>query len=318
MLFTTGDESFLVSSVLTVIGVLGSLALLGHVLDFAGLLWSCVRPSKVKNYGKWAVVTGATDGIGLAYCQEFARQGLNIVLISRTQSKLDACAEEIQSKFPNSEVKTIQADFNSEDKEVYAKIQDELDRIPVGILVNNVGMSYAYAEYLQFLEEDTVDSLVRMNIVSTNRMTRMVLPGMVDRKKGCIVNISSAAGAMHCGDPMYTIYSASKAYVDFFSRSLDVEYKSKGIDVQCVIPYLVTSKLSKIRHSSLMVPNPRTFAKEAVRNIGYGNSVVPYTWHVVQHYLIQNVLPKSMFTSYLMKMHQGIRKKALKKLEKAK
>lgn len=287
---------------------------LGWVLN---TLWWLVRPSKVKSYGKWAVVTGATDGIGLAFAHEFARNNLNVVLISRTQSKLDACMQEIQEKYPNVEVKTIQADFDKDDAAMYSAIQQELDHIPVGILVNNVGRSYPHAEFLNFLEEELVDSMIRMNILSTTRMTRMVLPGMVDRKKGCIVNISSAAGAIHTGNPMYTIYSATKAYVDFFSRSLDIEYKSKGIDVQCQIPYFVTSKLSKIKKSSATVPDPKTFARAAVSQIGYEASTVPFWSHSLQHRLLQS-MPTFALSRYLMMLHQSIRKRALKKLEEKK
>lgn len=307
--------SSLPSALQTFITVFGLLALVKASLAALGIFWEVVRPSKVKSYGKWAAVTGATDGIGLAYCHEFARNNLNVILISRTQSKLDAAAADIKKKFPNVEVRTVQADFDKADDATYFKISKELDKVPIGILVNNVGRSYEHAEYLSFLDDELIDSLIRMNIISTTRMTKMVLPGMIERRKGCILNISSAAGAIHTGNPMYTIYSATKAYVDFFSRSLDAEYKSKGIDVQCQIPYFVTSKLSKLRKTSLTVPSPRGFVKASVAKLGYGASIVPYWSHELQHFVIES-LPAFIVRPFLMNLHQGIRKRALKKKEK--
>lgn len=73
---------------------------------------------------------------------------------------------------------------------------------------------------------------------------------------------------MCVGNPLYAVYSASKAYVDYFSRSLHYELKSFGVHVQCQSPYFVTSKLSKIRSTSLTVPNPDDFAVAAVNAIG--------------------------------------------------
>lgn len=302
----------------TVVKFLGYILLLKLIFDILAALWSLVRPSKVRSFGKWAVVTGATDGIGLAFCHEFAANGLNVVLISRTQSKLDASAQEIKKANPNVEVMTVQADFDSSDDRVYKKIKEALCDVPIGILVNNVGRSYPHAEYLHLLSDELVESMIRMNITSTTRMTRMVLDGMVERKKGAIVNIGSAAGLLPCGSPLYAVYSGTKAYVDFFSRSLDVAYASKGITVQCQAPYFVTSKLSKIRKTSLTVPSPEAYVKHAVRQIGYGASVVPFPAHAITNFVIQQVLPRFLVAKGIFSMHVGIRKKAYKKMASSK
>lgn len=299
----------------TAVWAIGALVLFKFALTILSVLWSFIRPSKVKSFGDWAVVTGATDGIGLAYCQEFAKAGLNVVLISRTQSKLDDCAKDLSAKYPKVQIKTIAADF---DTDCYAKIDGELSKIPVGILVNNVGRSYAHAEYLNLVSDELVESLIRLNITSTTKMTRMVLQGMIERKKGAIVNVSSAAGVIHTGDPLYAVYSATKAYVDYFSRSLHLEYASKGIAIQCQVPYFVTSKLSKIRNSSMMVPTPRGYAAAAVKCIGYGATVVPFPAHALQHYIVENWLPTFVFQKLLMNHHLSIRKRAYRKMEKAK
>lgn len=70
------------------------------------------------------------------------------------------------------------------------------------------------------------------------------------------------------GDPLYAVYSASKAYMDFFSRSLNLELRNEGIFVQCQVPYFVTTKLSKLRRASLLIPTPGAYARAAVAWIG--------------------------------------------------
>lgn len=94
------------------------------------------------------VVTGASDGIGKAYAAEFARAGLNVVLVSRTQSRLDEAAAEIAEKAPGVEIKTIAVDMGSgKASGIYETIEAEIGELNVGVLVNNVGMSYDHAEY---------------------------------------------------------------------------------------------------------------------------------------------------------------------------
>ena len=131
--------------------------------------------------------------------------------------------------------------------------------LDIGVLVNNVGMSYEYPQEFLELSSTYVDTLINLNIVSLNAMTRIVLPQMVERKKGAVINISSFLAAFPT--PLLSVYSASKSYVDLISQGMAKEYSSKGITVQCVLPGYVTSKLSKIRRPSLTVPTPNAFVR---------------------------------------------------------
>ncbi|XP_072842064.2 very-long-chain 3-oxoacyl-CoA reductase isoform X2 [Pogona vitticeps] len=215
-------------------------------------MWVLGNPGAVgPHLGAWAVITGATDGIGKAYTEELARRGMKIVLISRSQEKLDQVASEIREKF-KVETKTIAADF--EDREtIYSNIKAGLEGLEIGILVNNVGVSYSYPEY--FLEIPDLD-----------KMTRLVLPGMLERSKGVIVNISSLAGLQP--SPFLTLYSATKAFVNFFSHGINMEYKHKGVIVQSILPYFVVTKLSKLRRTSTFRPKPEWFVKYALNTVG--------------------------------------------------
>ena len=139
---------------------------------------------------------------------------------------------------------------------LYKNWPQDLD---IGVLVNNVGMSYEHPQEFLELSSTYVDTLINLNIVSLNAMTRIVLPQMVERKKGAVINISSFLAAIP--SPLLSVYSASKSYVDLISQGMAKEYLSKGITVQCVLPGYVTSKLSKIRRPSLTVPTPNAFVR---------------------------------------------------------
>ncbi|XP_046898517.1 very-long-chain 3-oxoacyl-CoA reductase-B [Hypomesus transpacificus] len=262
------------------------------------------------NLGKWAVVTGATDGIGKAYAEELARRGFSIVLISRTQEKLDEVSKSIESTC-GVETKTIAADFSALD--IYHKIEAGLAGLEIGVLVNNVGISYSYPEFFLNVPnlDSFIDTMININITSVCQMTRLVLPRMVERKKGAILNISSASGMYPV--PLLTIYSASKAFVDFFSRGLDAEYKSKGIIIQSVLPFYVATKLSKIRRATLDKPSPQRYVAAELNTVGLESQTNGYLPHSILGWLTTALLPARLLNSYVMGMSLSQRSRYLKK-----
>ncbi|XP_053722216.1 very-long-chain 3-oxoacyl-CoA reductase-B [Synchiropus splendidus] len=266
-----------------------------------------VSPAKL---GKWAVVTGATDGIGKAYAEELARRGFAVVLISRTQEKLDDVSKAIESKY-GVETKTIAADFSAVD--IYPKIQEGIAGLEIGVLVNNVGVSYSYPEF--FLEipnlDNVIDTMININITSVCQMTRLVLPQMAERKRGAILNISSASGMYPC--PLLSVYSASKAFVDFFSRGLQAEYSSRGIIIQSVLPFFVATKLSKIRRATLDKPTPERYVAAALNTVGLQAQTNGYFPHAIIGWLTTALVPAKLASSHFMKMALSQRARYLKK-----
>eukprot|EP00549_Striatella_unipunctata_P023373 CAMPEP_0118710576 /NCGR_PEP_ID=MMETSP0800-20121206/23471_1 /TAXON_ID=210618 ORGANISM="Striatella unipunctata, Strain CCMP2910" /NCGR_SAMPLE_ID=MMETSP0800 /ASSEMBLY_ACC=CAM_ASM_000638 /LENGTH=320 /DNA_ID=CAMNT_0006614799 /DNA_START=15 /DNA_END=977 /DNA_ORIENTATION=+ len=272
-----------------------------------------LRPGKdLKKLGKWAVVTGATDGIGKAYAIALAKKGLNVLLISRTESKLqdvvkeinDACGDKVEAKYHV-------CDYSKFDEKAKAAVAKAVEGLEVGVLINNVGVSYRYPRYFDELTDQEVGNLIMMNVESTTWMTKMIIGGMLERKRGAIVNLSS-------GSAMYTLpllaeYSAAKSYIEKFSRALNAEYASKkNVTVQCQIPFYVATKLAKMR-KSFSVPTPKEYVAVALKWVGYPDAVCsPFWFHAFQGW-VMDCLPEFVVTPQITSMHLAIRKKGLKK-----
>lgn len=198
---------------LLVLFSLGSLSLLR--LSLSILKWVYVnflRPGKnLKKYGSWAVITGPTDGIGKAFAFQLARKGLNLVLVGRSPNKLDEVSASIKSKSGSTQIKTVVVDFSGDLDDGVSRIKDAIQGLDVGLLINNVGVSYPYARFFHEVDEKLLNDLIKVNVVGTTKVTQAVLPGMVERKKGAIVNIGSGAAIVIPSDPLYSVYAASKA-----------------------------------------------------------------------------------------------------------
>lgn len=192
---------------------LGSLKLLFSLLSL--LRWVYVNflrpPKNLKKYGSWAVVTGPTDGIGKGFAFQLARKGLNLVLVGRNPDKLKDVSDSIMAKYGQTQIKTVVVDFSGDLDEGVKRIKDAIEGLEVGVLINNVGVSYPYARYFHEVDEKLLADLLKVNIEGTTKVTQAVLPVMIQRKKGAIVNIGSGAAIVVPSDPLYAVYAATKA-----------------------------------------------------------------------------------------------------------
>lgn len=276
--------------------------------DVIYMVYACFfRPAKdLKAYGEWAVVTGATDGIGKAMAKNMSKKGMKVLLISRNQERLDATKAEMASQ-----AETLVIDYANFDEAARQKVKQAIEGKDVGVLVNNVGVSYDHACLFNDLDDAEISSLHALNIDSTVWMTKLVLPGMLAKRKGAVVNMSSAAGiSMNCA--FYALYCGAKAFIYAFTNSLHSEYKGKGIDFQCQYPSLVTSKLSKVRKASMSIPSADQFAASAVRCIGYDRHLSPFWYHWIE-VAVFSAVPEWVQDKIMWALHLPLNKKWLKK-----
>uniref|UniRef100_A0A3P8XB47 3-ketoacyl-CoA reductase n=1 Tax=Esox lucius TaxID=8010 RepID=A0A3P8XB47_ESOLU len=257
--------------------------------------------------GKWAVVTGATDGIGKVYAEELARKGFAMMLISRSQDKLDDVARQLEEQY-RVETKTIAVDFGLSD--IYPKIEAGLAGLEIGVLVNNVGISYPYPEYFLHIPDldNFITNMINVNITSVCQV-RVLSPQ--EQSKGVVLNISSASGMYPV--PLLTVYSSSKAFVDFFSRGLQEEYKAKGIIVQSVLPFFVATKMTRIRKPTLDKPTPERYVAAELSTIGLQDQTNGYFPHAIMGWLTTVLVPINLVIYFGARMNRAQRTGYLKR-----
>ncbi|XP_052501282.1 17-beta-hydroxysteroid dehydrogenase type 3 [Budorcas taxicolor] len=259
--------------------------------------WKVLPRSFLKSMGKWAVITGAGDGIGKAYSFELARQGFNVVLISRTLEKLQAIAAEIEWTI-GSTVKIIQADFAKDD--IYEYIKEKLKGLEIGILVNNVGMLPNLLPSHFLNTPDDFQSLIHCNITSVVKMTQLILKHMKSRQKGLILNISSGAALFPW--PLYSTYSASKAFVYTFSKALQAEYKEKGIIIQVLTPYAVSTPMTKCLNTNMITKTADEFVKESLNYVTIGDETCGCLTHEILAAILSLIPSWAFYSSVFQKM----------------
>ncbi len=187
-----------------------------------------------------AVVTGASSGIGRSYAERLASNGMDVVVIARRIEPLDALKLELERG--GVRVRTIVADLaRAEDVQ---RLSAELATLPVEMLVNNAGVAH-YMPFAQ-LPVGRARELVDVNALAPVLLTRAVIPGMVERGRGAIINVASllafsgAARAPHL--PQRAVYAASKAFLVTFTEILAAELEGTGVKIQVVCPGVVRSE----------------------------------------------------------------------------
>lgn len=179
-----------------------------------------------------AVITGASGGIGMELAQIFAAHGYDLVLVARRIDSLQKLADELQQKFDIA-AHVIRMDMAQPAagealwKAISAIAPD------VDVLVNNAGVG----DSGDFASEapEAIESMIHLNIASLTSLTRQVLPGMIARQRGKILNVASLAG-FQPGGPGMAVYYASKSYVLSFSRAIRSELRTSGVTVTVLCP----------------------------------------------------------------------------------
>ncbi|MDZ4867602.1 MAG: SDR family oxidoreductase [Alphaproteobacteria bacterium] len=224
------------------------------------------------------LITGASAGIGAELAREFAKHGHSLVLVARSKDKLTALAGELNAAH-DTEALVIVEDLSR--KGCAQAIVDELAGrgIEIDILVNNAGV----LDVGPFADTDTdvYDNMVALNVAALTSLTSLLLPAMVGRKFGRILNVASLAAFQPI--PSMAVYAATKAYVLSLTESLSEELRGTGVKVTALCPGLTdTSMVTSIKAKSataqatpnILISDPKTVAKQAYAATMSGQTIL--------------------------------------------
>jgi short-subunit dehydrogenase len=248
-----------------------------------------------------ALITGASGGIGLELARIFAREGYELALVARSRERLDGIAAELKP----APVRVIVKDLT------LADAADEIRReVPkIDVLVNNAG----FGVYGPFVKTPLADELgmLQLNMNALVVLTKIYLPGMVERGSGRVLNVASTA-AFQPG-PLMALYYATKAFVLSFSEAIASELEGTGVTVTALCPgptatgFIARGKLENARLFKLMrVMDARSVAEAGYRGLMAGKTVV--VPGLVNKVLAQSVRisPRRMATKITRKMQEQV------------
>jgi short-subunit dehydrogenase len=186
----------------------------------------------MKLEGCSALITGASAGIGREFARQLAGRGRSLILVARREQKLNELREDLKPQHPNLTVHICKTDLANltQLKELVAWLERE--KIDVDLLINNAGLG----DLGPFATSDPIrnEQMTLVNVVALTSLTRHLLPQMIARKRGGILNVSSSAGFLPI--PNFAVYAATKAYVTSFSEALRAELHGTGVSVCALCP----------------------------------------------------------------------------------
>lgn len=191
--------------------------------------------------GKWAIITGATAGIGLAIAQSFAQAGIHLILTARRREKLLLIKDQLETEYS---IHVRIFDFDISNRASCVAFTDQISDISVDILVNNAGLGLG----LDLVHEASIDDWEQMidtNIKGLLYLSRMISPQMVERKSGHILNIGSIAG--HQAYRGGAVYCATKHAVNAINTSMKMDLHGTGVRVSMISPGMVNTEFSLTR-----------------------------------------------------------------------
>jgi uncharacterized protein len=245
--------------------------------------------------GKWALVTGASAGIGVALARELAAHGAKLILTARRKERLKSLAAELSAK--GTEVRIVVADLN--DPAAPQQIYDATEGagLTVDILINNAGLGQFGEFYKSPIEQEL--SQVRVNCEAVVRLTRLFLPRMVERRRGWVLIVASTASYQPL--PYLNTYAATKVFDRFFAQGLAAEVARFGVKVTALCPGPTDSEFSQVANSSKIMPGTRQTAEEVAR-LGIAalargqRTIIPkFIWRLTA--LLTRILPVSLITN---------------------
>lgn len=242
-----------------------------------------------------ALITGASDGIGLELAKIFADHGYNLVIVADNPLKLQNAAK-IITNVRDVRIEMIEADLSLRDgaKQVYAAVQHL--GLNVNVLVNNAGVGV----YGEFPSSDLADELamIELNICATVQLTKLFVNDMIRSKGGKILITSSVAGLS--GAPYLTVYGATKAFGFNFAMGLREELKNKGVSVTALLPSETATNFftrAHMENSKIMkndLADPALVAKAGFDALMANESHIAAPFKAKALHLVSHILPETV------------------------
>lgn len=264
-------------------------------------IYTFIRPSSLYRYRhaedkSWALVTGASDGIGLGFVQELLERQFNVVLHGRNANKLAGIKQDLLQQYPSRSIEIVVADASKLDVDFDA-IAKQLEALPgkLTVLINNVGGQTTNPQWalLEETPQATADRLINVNVRFPTQLTRALLPLLQKNSPALILNLGSASAIS--GLPYLTVYSGSKAFNMIFSAALKAEIRAHGHDVE-VLGLLVGNTISagNTAHMPFITVSARELAKGGLDRVGCGKAVVWAHWRHALSFLPLSLIPEGV------------------------
>lgn len=251
-----------------------------------------------------ALITGASNGIGLELAKVHAAAGGNLVLVARNKAKLDELKQELESQYKIS-VYTIGKDLSEADAALDVYNETTKQNIQIDYLINNAG----FGTFGMFAEEDWNKEIqmINLNITTLTQFTHLYLKDMLARKSGKIMNVASTA-AFQSG-PTMAVYYATKAYVLSFSEAVDNEVKNSGVTITALCPGATESgfQAAAAMEESALVKGKKLPTSKEVAEYGYKAMLKGKTVaiHGLMNYIMANAIrfvPRSVAVAVVRKI----------------
>ncbi|KAI7247648.1 hypothetical protein KC343_g438 [Hortaea werneckii] len=249
----------------------------------------------------WALITGASDGIGKGFAQELCHEGFNVILHGRNAQKLEAVRDELLKQHPQRSVEILILDaatIATQHADLEAQLQTRFGHLNLRLLINNVATaSSPLFAPLTTRPATAIAEGIEGTAHFPAQITRALLPHLHRHQPAAILNIGS--GVSELPAPYLTFYSAAKAYNKVFSANLAAELQAEqgwgGVEVLALLVGMVATNTPAVREPSFLVPSARRFARCCLGTVGCGKGrrvVWPYWPHAVQFGGMRGMLPE--------------------------
>jgi len=254
-----------------------------------------------EKYGPWALVTGASSGIGFEFAHQLAGLGLNLVFVARRKDRLDNLALELQKKHG---IRCIAAQIDLSQKNFLPEIENVTAGLEIGLLINNAG----FGTTGEFVENDleTEIKLLHVNCRAPLMLAHAFGKKMKVRKKGGIIFSASIVG--FTAVPLWSNYAASKAYDLFLSEALSHELKPYGVDVLALCPGTTEAGFQEVAGTRMLMPmTAASVVRLALKKLGRPYIAIPGVLNRLNVLSIK-LLPRTWSTGLFGRMIRYIQK----------